>query len=96
MNKQPKDSKVERYGIDLSTINTPPFSAASDTCLPRLLTTSEVAKMLRVSERTLEDWRTRERGPSYFRLGNAGRSKVLYELHQILAWLESNPIHSRR
>ncbi|MBS0234502.1 MAG: helix-turn-helix domain-containing protein [Proteobacteria bacterium] len=50
----------------------------------------EVAEMLRMSERTLENWRLQERGPKCIRLGKGGRAKVLYNLEEVLRWMEED------
>jgi len=57
--------------------------------LPTFLTCAEVARMLRVSERTLETWRLKNWGPRYIRMGSGGKAKVLYDLCAILAWLKN-------
>lgn len=55
---------------------------------PVFLECAEVAEMLRLSERTLENWRLQDSGPCYLRLGTGGRAKVLYEFSTLLAWLK--------
>lgn len=55
---------------------------------PVYLTTTELADMLRVSERTLENWRGLGQGPTYIRMGNAGRAKVIYRLDTVLERLK--------
>ncbi len=54
---------------------------------PLFLTSMEVAGMLRLSPKTLEKMRLEERGPRYFRLGGAGRAKVIYRLDEVEEWL---------
>jgi predicted DNA-binding transcriptional regulator AlpA len=56
--------------------------------LPRLLTAAEVATLLRMSYKTLEKMRADGNGPPYFRLGGGPKSKVVYNLNEVLAWLE--------
>ena len=46
------------------------------------LTQQELAEMLRLPERTLEDWRLTHTGPSYLKLGR----HVRYDLQDVLAW----------
>lgn len=47
------------------------MNVSSDTALPsRLLTQLEVASLLGVSHRTLEDWRIAKRGPAFLKLGH--------------------------
>lgn len=55
--------------------------------VPVFLTCIEVADMLRLSPKTLEKMRLEKRGPKYFRLGNAGRAKVIYRLADVEEWL---------
>jgi len=52
------------------------------------MTSTEVAKMLCLSTRTLEKMREEERGPPYARLGKGGRSKVIYKLADVEAWVK--------
>lgn len=52
------------------------------------MTTVEVAKMLKLSPRSLEKMRLDNRGPRYLRLGDSGKAKVIYKLTDVLEWLE--------
>jgi excisionase family DNA binding protein len=52
------------------------------TISPSFLTQKEVAELLRVPERTLEDWRFTQQGPPYLKLGR----HVRYELADLLDW----------
>lgn len=54
---------------------------------PVFMTSVEVAEMLRMSPRTLEKMRLESRGPKYYRLGNNGKSKVLYLIDEVLEWV---------
>lgn len=54
---------------------------------PVFLTPAEVAKMLRCTERTLDNWRDRNFGPPYVRLGPQRHHKVVYDLHAVERWL---------
>lgn len=56
--------------------------------LPVFLTSVEVANMLRLSPRSLEKMRLENRGPRYIRLGTGGRAKVIYNLLDVVAWVE--------
>jgi len=56
-----------------------------------LMTPAELANMLRVTERTLDNWRDSGTGPPYIRLGNQRHHRVLYNLSSVLAWLDQNP-----
>lgn len=56
--------------------------------LPRLLTPAELAKTLRLSVRTLENWRLRGWGPPYIRFGTSSHHKVVYDWHAVEEWLE--------
>jgi excisionase family DNA binding protein len=49
----------------------------------RLLSTPEAAELLGVSARALRDWRDRERGPPYRRLGER---LIRYHEAELLAW----------
>lgn len=52
-----------------------------------LLTTSEVAKMLKVHQVTLRKWRSAEEGPRYFLLGDGPCARVRYRRKDIEEWL---------
>lgn len=54
--------------------------------MERLLTTVEVAEMLRISRRTLETWRLRGRGPAYIRVGR----RVGYRPEAVEQWLHAH------
>lgn len=54
---------------------------------PVFMTSVEVAEMLRMSPRTLEKMRLESRGPKYYRLGDNGKSKVLYLFDEVLEWV---------
>jgi excisionase family DNA binding protein len=53
------------------------------TTIERLLTTEEVAEMLRVSRRTLETWRSTARGPVFVRVGR----RIGYRPEAVEQWL---------
>jgi excisionase family DNA binding protein len=52
----------------------------------RLLISSEVSQLLRVSVSTLASWRQQKRGPAFHRVGN----KALYRESDVRAWLKSH------
>ncbi|MGM1016153.1 MAG: helix-turn-helix transcriptional regulator [Actinomycetota bacterium] len=53
----------------------------------QLLTTAEVAAILRVPTRTLEDWRGRGYGPVFLRVGKSVRYRVS-KLEEWIAMME--------
>lgn len=53
--------------------------------LPRVLTPSQVAKLLGVTERVLRKWRAEDFGPAFRRVG---KKFIKYEEPVVLAWLE--------
>jgi hypothetical protein len=63
------------------------FGRGAYASLPVFLTSVEVAEMLRLSPRSLEKMRLEKRGPPYIRLGMSGRSKVIYRLADVEAWI---------
>ena len=65
-------SLVHLLSMDLTTQATPTF-----------LTQHELAELLRLPERTLEDWRLTHSGPPYLKLGR----HVRYDVHDVLAWV---------
>ncbi|WP_411720813.1 helix-turn-helix transcriptional regulator, partial [Mycetocola sp.] len=44
----------------------------------------EVAELLRLPERTLEDWRLTHAGPPYLKLGR----HVRYDVQDVLTWVQ--------
>jgi predicted DNA-binding transcriptional regulator AlpA len=52
----------------------------------RLLTPDETADLLRISPRTLENWRARGHGPPYLRLT---RRRIAYRERDVLSWIDS-------
>jgi len=50
---------------------------------PTFLTQHELAELLRLPERTLEDWRLTHSGPPYLKLGR----HVRYDVQDVLAWV---------
>ncbi len=58
-----------------------------------LLTTTEAARMVRMSPRSLEGMRLQGTGPSYVKLGPGKKAKVLYRLKDIETWLAGHTVH---
>ena len=56
--------------------------------VPVFMTSLEVAEMLKMSPRSIEKMRLDGRGPRYLRLGVNGKAKVIYELDEVLRWLD--------
>lgn len=68
--------------VDMST---QPLNRTETTGSPtRLLTTEELAEYLQIPVRTIEDWRHRDYGPKYARMGK----RVRYRQSAVDAWLE--------
>ncbi|MET4638310.1 excisionase family DNA binding protein [Mycetocola sp. 2940] len=53
---------------------------------PQFLTQHEVAELLRLPERTLEDWRLTHAGPPYLKLGR----HVRYDVQDVLTWVQEH------
>lgn len=49
---------------------------------PDFKTQAEIAEIVKVPERTLEDWRLNHLGPPYMKLGR----HVRYDLLEVVAW----------
>lgn len=58
---------------------------------PTWLTTAEVADLLRVTPRTIENMRLEKRGPPYLLLGGEGIGRVVYNLRDVMAWIGTLP-----
>lgn len=58
---------------------------------PTWLTTAEVAELLRVTPRTIENMRLEKRGPPYLLLGAEGIGRVVYNLRDVMAWVGTLP-----
>lgn len=55
---------------------------------PEFLETEDVAKLLRISPRTVEAFRLANKGPRFFKVGPGKRARVIYKKIDVLAWLE--------
>ena len=53
---------------------------------PTFLTQREVSELLRMPERTLEDWRLMQTGPPYLKLGRL----VRYDVQDVLTWVSEH------
>lgn len=51
------------------------------------LTTSEVARMLGVTSKAVEQWRSKGKGPAYLKLGC-----IRYREEDVLAWVADNMV----
>lgn len=54
--------------------------------MPTLITTAEAATYLTLSPRTLENWRTRQEGPPYVKMGTA----IRYDTAALAQWVEDS------
>lgn len=54
-----------------------------------LLTPTDLARLLRITERTLERWRLTGYGPSYIKLSNHKAALVAYNRSAVLEWLRN-------
>ena len=61
-----------------------PRMQSSQPAAPVFLTQSEVAELLRLPARTVEDWRLTRSGPPWVKLGR----HVRYEQSDLLAWVK--------
>jgi len=50
------------------------------------LTQRELSELLRMPERTLEDWRLMQTGPPYIKLGGL----VRYDVQDVLTWVHEH------
>ena len=51
------------------------------------MTSVEVADLLKVTARTVENWRLEGRGPRYIMLGREGVGRVVYNLRDVEEWV---------
>jgi len=58
---------------------------ATATLIPTLYTQQQLSEMLQIPERTLEDWRYRNKGPKYIMLGR----RVRYTEQAVAEYIES-------
>ena len=58
--------------------------------VPQLLTSKEAAKVLKIGEASLANWRSQGNGPTYIKVG----SKVLYALADLHSYLAKRKISS--
>ena len=54
-----------------------------------LLTSTEVAQLLRVREQSLRVMRVRGRGPKFVRAGDGPNSRVLYSVRDVREWIDT-------
>lgn len=54
--------------------------------MPTLITTAEAATYLTLSARTLENWRARQEGPPFVKMGAA----VRYDTAALAQWVEES------
>lgn len=54
--------------------------------LPLVLTTPEAARLLRVGEQTLRNWRVSGEGPKFAKFGR----NIRYRLQDVLGWMDRN------
>jgi len=55
---------------------------------PALLTTAQLAPLLKYSKLTLEDKRLKADGPPYVKMGNSRKARVVYRKSDVLEWLD--------
>ena len=59
--------------------------------MEKFLTTAEVADILGVAPGTVENWRYKQEGPAYVKLGTKRSSLVRYRLADVLAYIDTLP-----
>lgn len=60
-----------------------------------VVTSSETARLLGVSAKTLSNWRSQGRGPRYLRLG-AAHGGVRYRRSDLEAWIDEQMVGGER
>jgi hypothetical protein len=72
----------------------PPRSTAVNSHIKQYLDEAETGKILKVTRRTVQQWRWRKVGPPYIKLGSPikGKGKILYDYDDIVAWIESQKV----
>lgn len=68
----------------MTITSTPPPAPQEPPSRPTLLTPEEVAQYLRISQKTLANWRCADRGPRYLRIGR----DIRYPENALVDWLE--------
>jgi hypothetical protein len=80
-----------RHGLDPGS---PPYLLSMThndlAVLPIILTQDQVATLLQVPARTLEDWRLTRSGPPYRKIGR----HVRYERDDVITWFRRRPDHA--
>ncbi len=59
-----------------------------------LLSSPEAARYLGIQQQTLRKWRLLGKGPRYVRLGDSPRSRVMYRLSELEAWVDERTYQS--
>ena len=60
------------------------------------LTTEQLAARWQMAPDTLQVWRTRGKGPKFFKAGKSPRSRVLYPMEEVKAYERNNTKGSTR
>lgn len=69
---------------------TSPSTPSPPVGLEDMLTTRQLADTLSVSPRTLDNWRSTSRGPTYFRI----EGTVRYRMSDVNAWLDNSKVQT--
>ena len=82
---------TEAHGFDpVSRAHLVGMALDDSPALPIILTQDEVATILQVPVRTLEDWRLSRSGPRFRKIGR----HVRYERDDVITWFRRQPDHA--
>ena len=70
------------------TINTPSRDDNKDASLDRCVNVLEAAQRLGLHPRTLDNWRSQQRGPRYIRLGR----RIVYRLSDLQSYMDKRVV----
>lgn len=57
-----------------------------------ILTSKELAERWKMTDQILRQWRTQNKGPKYFKLGEGKKASVRYHLEDVEAWEKQHVI----
>jgi len=64
--------------------------------LDKMISPEELAAWLQVAPATLERWRARDQGPTWYKLGKTRQAPIRYKTSEVEAFLKANTFTSTK
>jgi hypothetical protein len=71
--------------VEVTPVKSSPLQAKTPSTDPELMSEVEAAKFIHQERSTLPVWRSKRRGPAYFKIGR----KIFYSRADLVAWITS-------